>query len=90
MQNSQSKEKDTTPPYTGERSKSVSSLKFPQKVSLNVEKEQAPPIPPLPLNYQRSDGKIFAISIEEIEKFINFFLIFKMKAASRRMSQEMN
>lgn len=49
------KEKEATPPYVGERSKSVSCLKNQQN-SL-AEREEPPPIPPLPLNYQRSDGE---------------------------------
>ena len=55
MTNSNLKEKEATPPYANERSKSVSSLKYALKSSFIIEKEQAPPIPPLPVNYQRSD-----------------------------------
>jgi hypothetical protein len=52
------KEKEATPPYSSERSKSVSCLKSPQKSPTINEKESIPPpIPPLPLNYQRSDGE---------------------------------
>lgn len=49
------KEKEATPPYAVERSKSVVCLKNQQN-SL-AEREEPPPIPPLPLNYQRSDGE---------------------------------
>lgn len=52
------KEKEATPPYSSEKSKSVSCLKSPQKSPTGNEKELPPPIPPLPLNYQRSDGKL--------------------------------
>lgn len=51
------KEKEATPPYASERSKSVSCLKTPQRLSSIIDREQPPPIPPLPLNYQRSDGE---------------------------------
>lgn len=51
------KEKEATPPYSNERSKSVSCLKSPQKSLSIADKELPPPIPPLPLNYQRSDGE---------------------------------
>lgn len=90
LANSQSKEKDATPPYTGERSKSVSSLKFPQKVSLIVEREQAPPIPPLPLNYQRSDGELRSSLVRRVESEQKNIFNLQMKAASRPTSQEMN
>lgn len=51
------KEKEATPPYSSERSKSVSCLKTPQRQLSIIDKEMPPPIPPLPLNYQRSDGE---------------------------------
>lgn len=51
------KDKEVTPPYTSERSKSASCLKTSQKLSF-ADKEMPPPIPPLPLNYQRSDGEL--------------------------------
>lgn len=65
------KEKEATPPYSSERSKSVSCLKSPK----NAEKEFPPPIPPLPLNYQRSDGKLKEFFLPILIRKLNFKLI---------------
>ncbi|KAL7016515.1 hypothetical protein ACKWTF_010045 [Chironomus riparius] len=51
-------EKESTPPYTNERSRSVASLKQPVLTAVEID-DQAPPIPPLPKNYQRSDDEEF-------------------------------
>lgn len=50
------KDKEASPPYMESISKSATSLKHLQR-SATVDNDQPPPIPPLPLHYQRSDGK---------------------------------
>lgn len=62
------KEKEATPPYRNEKSQSVHSLK-----TQNSD-EQAPPIPPLPTNYRRSDGKFILLLLLVNKKIvINLF-----------------
>ncbi|KAG5672580.1 hypothetical protein PVAND_002696 [Polypedilum vanderplanki] len=61
-----SKEKESTPPYSSEKSRSVASLKPQPKMmsTIAIEDSSPPPIPPLPTNYRRSDDEDYLDTTE--------------------------
>lgn len=65
------KEKEPTQPYKNERSNSIACLKSAQQRSPAIE--IPPPIPPLPVNYQRSDGEVEVCSKFAME--VNLFIL---------------
>lgn len=83
------KDKEGTPPYANERSKSVSCLKNSQKSPSIHDKDMPPPIPPLPLNYQRSDGNTEVI-FKTIQDLSNDLIIYYSDEGSFQTNESKN